>query len=160
MNKDVLVAAAMLFFCMTMWAASLSIVAPDFGMLPPTAWPRIILTALTGLSAIYFIRSFGHATNADVKERQSIGQQVASYRNPLLCFALYFLFLWTLPVLGVPLGGSLLVFMLLNVLGGIKARTLVLHALIAVCSVGILFSVFTFALNVRLPAGTVLPSIF
>ena len=66
------------------------------------------------------------------------------------------------PILAQPtdgIGGSLLVFLLMTVLGGAAPRQLVLHAVIAVLSVGAMWSVFTFGLRVLLPRGEIMPGI-
>ena len=81
------------------------------------------------------------------------------FANPIACFALYFIFLLTLPFFGTLIGGSLLVFALLSLLGGIGPRDLILHAVIAIISVGAMWSIFTFGLRVLLPRGEILPGI-
>ena len=68
---------------------------------------------------------------------------------------MFFLFLWSLPVLGMLIGGVSFVFLLLCLLGGWDARSLVIHAAIALCSVGAMWSLFTFGLEVMLPEGMI-----
>ena len=63
-----------------------------------------------------------------------------------------------LPILGMLLAGITFVFLLQGLLGGWHPRQLLLHAVVAILSVGGMWSVFTFGLNVMLPSGIILPS--
>ncbi|MEL6374695.1 MAG: hypothetical protein AAFR04_12090 [Pseudomonadota bacterium] len=90
---------------------------------------------------------------------QGVVGWLAYFLNPILCFALYFGFLATLPYFGTLIGGTLLVFALLTVLGGISLRAVALHAAIAVLSVGAMWALFTFGLRVLLPRGELIPGI-
>jgi predicted membrane-bound spermidine synthase len=56
-----------------------------------------------------------------------------------------------IPYLGMLVGGMLFVFLLLSALGG--WRPILLHAAIALISVGGMWTLFTFALRVILPRG-------
>jgi len=55
------------------------------------------------------------------------------------------------------IGGTLLVFALLTALGHRTPKYLLIHAAIAIVSVGAVWSLFTFALQVYLPEGELLP---
>ena len=81
---------------------------------------------------------------------------MAHWRNVIWCFVLFFAYLATLPVLGMLIGGVLFVFLLLNVLGGWQWRKLALHAVVALLSIGSMWSLFTFGLGVILPPGVIL----
>ncbi|MDA7966027.1 tripartite tricarboxylate transporter TctB family protein [Ruegeria sp.] len=156
-NKDIWTSLALLAFCFVMIAASFDVVSPDFGMLSPTAWPRAVLALLTLLSLIYFVNSVRSGQRGSAFSLKAF---LIKYRNPICCFIAYFVFLITLPLLGILIGGILLVFVMLTILGENDIRHLVLHAVIATVSISILWCIFTFALNVRLPRGSILPAMF
>ncbi len=78
---------------------------------------------------------------------------ISEFKNPIWCFALYLAFLITLPVFGMLIGGILFVFCMLSVLSGAGRSKYLLHSVIAVLSVGLMWSLFTYALNVMLPEG-------
>ena len=84
-----------------------------------------------------------------------MGGWLRHYRNPLWCYGIYFLFLATLPVLGSLIGGILLIFLLLSVIGGFGRRQLLLHGAVAVIAMGAMWSLFTFGLRVILPQGEI-----
>ncbi len=122
---------------------------------------------LTAFSLIYFFQSImtnqtaiaEAQASADPDRAKGLMGWVRYYGNPIACFALYFLFLYTLPFFGTLIGGTLLVFCLLSLLGGIGPRQIVLHAVIAFISVGAMWSLFTFGLRVLLPRGEIMPGI-
>jgi predicted membrane-bound spermidine synthase len=69
---------------------------------------------------------------------------------------LFLAFLLTIDFLGMLLGGIVFVFLALSVLGERTPKQLTIHALVAVISVGAMWAIFTFALRVILPEGTIL----
>jgi len=77
----------------------------------------------------------------------------AGWRNVIICFTLFLAYLLSLPRVGMLVGGTAFVFLLLSALGGWSPRLLVLHAAIALVTVGGMWSIFTFALGVLLPRG-------
>ena len=85
--------------------------------------------------------------------------RIGYWRNVLWCFALFLVYLLTLPTLGMLLGGTAFVFLLLNALGGWSGRLLLLHAVIAVVAVGGMWTLFTYGLGVILPQGEILDSV-
>ena len=151
-NHDTLIALLLLIMCGTFFFASFDIRVPDYGTLPPTAWPRAILTFLTILSVIYLVQSIKNPPEA-IQPVGGLKGLISEYKNPLWCFALYLVFLLTLPVFGMLIGGILFVFSMLTVLGGRGRSNLLQHILIAVLSVGLMWGLFTYALNVMLPEG-------
>lgn len=158
LNRDTWIATFLLLGCGVLIRSSLDIRDPGYGMLAPATWPQAVLALLTALSSIYLARSLrGTARSDDAVDRASGGPLgwLRHYRGPILCYLVYFLFLATLPVLGALLGGILLVFGLLTVLGGLAPRQMAIHAAIAVISVGAMWSLFTFALRVILPQGEI-----
>lgn len=167
LSRDTIVSIVLLLFCGLLIQAGFQIRDPQFGELPPAAWPQAVSYVLTGFCLIYFLQSI-IANKADIDASRAdetavshagIGDWLLYYANPIACFALYFVFLITLPFFGTLIGGTLLVFALLSLLGGIAPRDILLHALIALISVGAMWSLFTFGLRVLLPRGEIMPGI-
>ncbi len=167
LNRDTIISIALMVFCGFLIWAGQHIRDPQFGELPPAAWPQGVSYVLTAFVLIYFLQSIMVKTpQADGGEdiggesrAEGMKGWLQHYRNPIACFTLYFLFLNALPYLGTLIGGTLLVFLLLSVLGGISSKKIVLHAFVAVISVGAMWSLFTFGLRVLLPRGEILPGI-
>ncbi len=166
-SRDTIVSVILLMFCgFLIWAGFL-IRDPQFGELSPAAWPKGVTYVLTAFCFIFFVQSVlaDRAGRTDetapinpVRDPGLIGW-VRYFFNPIVCFALYFGFLYTLPYFGTLIGGTLLVFLLLSFLGGIAPKQIASHALIAVISVGSMWALFTFGLRVLLPRGEIFPGI-
>ncbi len=163
LNRDAWVALALLLFTGFMFWASFDIREPDYGVLAPSVWPRVILAALGILSLIYLAQSLraGPASTDEKDEDLLKGLRgyLAYWRNPIICFVLFAAYLALLPVLGMLIDGILFVFVLLCALGGWSPRQLALHAAVAVIAVGGMWSLFTFGLNVLLPTGVLIPGL-
>ncbi len=161
-NRDVVIAAVLLLFSGVFFWASFEIRAPDYGVLLPSTWPRVILAVLTFLSTIYLVQSLraGAAETDEEADYQpkSIGDWYAHWRNVIWCFTLFLGYLLALPVLGMLLSGILFVFILLGFMGGWAPRDLLMHAVVAVLAIGSVWSLFTFALGVLLPPGMIIPA--
>jgi len=155
MNKDVAVAIFLLVICGIFYAASFEIRIPTYGVLLPSTWPRIILVALGFLSLMYLFQSLtnpedtpdGDGTTPD----PGLWGWIIYWKNPIWCFVLFFAYLFTLPVLGMLIGGVSFVFLLLCVIGGWSLTNLVYHAVISVVCIGAMWSLFTYGLGVLLP---------
>ncbi len=167
LDRDTIVSILLLLFCgFLIWSGTL-IRDPQFGELSPAAWPQGVSYVLTAFCLIYFFQNVMRARSSkasgpvDPESENPVGLKawLIHFANPIACFALYFLFLITLPFFGTLIGGSLLVFALLSLLGGIAPRQLFVHALIAVISVGAMWTIFTFGLRVLLPRGEIMPGI-
>jgi hypothetical protein len=78
---------------------------------------------------------------------------VVKYRNPIMCFVLFFVFLLTVEFLGMLIGGVLLTFALLTAIGNRTPKALAIHVVISLVAVGTVWSLFTFVLRVYLPEG-------
>ena len=174
LTPDVFAAIFLLLLCVVLGIASLQIREPDFGQLSPATWPRIIIGALTLLSTVFLIQSLRRSSTSAVDQTttdNSINPQdkVAAenspsplrfkafygyWKNVIWCFTLFGLYLWTLPWLGMLVGACLFVFLLLTALGGGQPRQLLLHAAIALVTVGGMWSLFTYGLGVLLPSGS------
>ena len=157
LSRDTLVSILLLLFCGFLIWAGTQIRDPQFGELSPAAWPKAVTYVLTVFCFLYFLQSIranGTATLATETGRQpGMIAWLRYYLNPIVCFVFYFLFLLTLPLIGTLIGGILLVFALLSVLGGMRPKQMLIHALIAAISVGAMWSLFTFGLGVLLPRG-------
>jgi len=164
-NRDTLVAIFLLVVCGVFLTASFDIREPDYGQLSPATWPRTIIGVLTLLSLIYLVQSIrkgpqkdrGEAVQQDGVAELDTPEEAAAagWRNVIICFTLFLAYLLSLPWVGMLVGGTAFVFLLLSALGGWSPRLLVLHAAIALVTVGGMWSIFTFALGVLLPRGEI-----
>lgn len=160
-NRDVGVAVVLLALWGVFWLAAGDIEQTDYSAITSDVWPRLILGALFVLTAVYLVQALRGAVARDAGPAVSAsdagrGSRLSRYRNPLLCFALFLLFVLTLPWLGMLLGGTLFVFLLLGALGGWTPALIARHAAVAVVAIGFMWLVFTFVLRVFLPAGEVI----
>lgn len=159
LNRDVVIAALLLVVCGVFFWASFDIREPDYGTLPPSAWPRVILGVLTLLSLVYLFQSLRQGPDEAAGDAEDTAKGLrswfAKWRNVFFCFLLFFAYLASLPVLGMLIGGVLFVFLLLNMLGGWQPRNLAFHAAVAVIAIGSMWSLFTFGLGVILPPGVI-----
>ena len=151
-NRDVVVAIVLLLGCAAFIAASFDIDPTLFGQMSSSLWPRAILVPLTLLSLIYLVKSIMEIPTVR-ESRGGVTGWFRHYRNPIICFGLFFAFLAVMPLLGMLLGGLLFVFLMLSVLGGIAPRQMAIHALVSLAAVGVMWSIFTFGLGVILPEG-------
>ncbi|WP_136659257.1 tripartite tricarboxylate transporter TctB family protein [Nitratireductor sp. XY-223] len=154
LNRDFFVALFFLILSGVMFVATFQLPPPMFGQMSPALWPRIILVPLALLAFVLLISS--QRGEAEEQPRRSLGEWFGYYRNPIVCFALFFLFLVTMPVLGMLIGGLAYVFLTLSVLGGWKPRQLLLHAVITAVFVVGMWAIFTLLLGVFLPEGALL----
>ncbi|NNF79736.1 MAG: tripartite tricarboxylate transporter TctB family protein [Rhizobiales bacterium] len=154
-NKDTIVAIALLVACGGLYMATLEIREPDYGQLSPATWPRLIIGIVTLLSAIYFVQSIRQGPTPDEEKAEWSGFAAffAQWRNVLCVFALFLGYLLILPWIGMLLGGAAFVFLLLTVLGPFSARDVLIHCIIALLTVGGIWLLFTYGLGVILPRG-------
>ena len=61
LNRDAIIAIFLLAFCGVFFWASFDIRQPDYGVLLPSTWPRVILAVLAFLSVLY-LRSEEHTS--------------------------------------------------------------------------------------------------
>ncbi|GBF25785.1 hypothetical protein MnTg02_00819 [bacterium MnTg02] len=158
-NRDVVVAVVLLLICGIFFWASFDIRQPDYGSLKPSTWPRAILAVLALLSLIYLAQSLkGGEDQAEIDDDKprDVRGWFSYWRNIFWCFALFFAYLASIPMLGMLISGVLFVFLLLSVLGGWTWRNVILHAGVALLTVGGMWSLFTFGLGVLLPPGEIL----
>lgn len=146
-----------MFSSILAWA-TFQIRTPDYGTLPPSAWPQLIVAALALFSLVYLAQSLSAGPDPEPELVSQDGMIVGflrKYRNPIICYIIYFAFLLSLPIFGALIGGILLVFLLLNFLGGWAPPLLLRHAVISVVSMGFMWMLFTFGLRVILPQGMI-----
>ena len=152
-SRDTVVAVFLLLFCGVFYAASFEIKQTSYGTIGAEVWPRLILAVLLVLSAVYLFQSVRKGPGEPVTHEAGF---LSRYRNAILCYGLFLVFLLTLDFMGMLLGGAAFVFLALSVLGNRTPRQLAIHAGVAVLSVGAMWSIFTFALRVILPEGEIL----
>lgn len=155
LNKDAVIAVLLFVIAALFFWETYSIPTFEYASIGSEVWPRVILVPIFVLCAVYFFQSLKKEKSTE-KKIAGVGDFFRTYRNPILSFLVFFVFLWTLDYLGMLIGGSLLVFALLTVLGHRTPKALLLHLVIAVVSVGAVWSLFTFALQVYLPEGELL----
>jgi putative tricarboxylic transport membrane protein len=125
-----------------------------YSTLASSVWPRFVLVMFFLLCAIYLIRSLRRGATGETK--RSFLDWIVYYRNPLFCYGLFFLFLVTMPYLGMLIGGTLFVWAVQAAVGERSARAQLRHAAIAIVSVGFMWFIFTYAIGVILPDGSLL----
>lgn len=150
-NRDATIAILLLLLCGVLFWQTFYIREVPFSQVGSEVWPRVVLIMLTLLSAVYLFKSMTEPRPAS--EPFSFKAWLKTYRNPIICFVMFFLFLLALPYLGMLLAGILFVFTTQTLIGGASPKRLVTHALVAVFAVGGMWSIFTYALRVILPAG-------
>ena len=157
LNHDAVIAIFLILASGVLFWSTFSIRSPDYGVLAPSAWPRGIIIVLAILSVIYLIQSLRRETvEGDVaKHPPGLKGWVVYWQNPIICFSLFFAYLITLPILGSLIGGVLFVFLLMSIIGGISPRDVIIHAVLALATVGGMWSIFTFGLDVILPTGVI-----
>ena len=155
LNRDTIIAVCLLAGCGILFWTTLDIRNPDYGTLPPSTWPRVILAALSILCFIYLIQSIrqGHDGPAPDDAPKTWRAWLGYWQNVIWSFGLFLVYLVTMPTLGMLIGGTLFVFLLLCALGGWRPKSLALHAAIACIAVGGMWSIFTYSLGVILPPG-------
>ncbi|MEM0990697.1 MAG: tripartite tricarboxylate transporter TctB family protein [Pseudomonadota bacterium] len=152
LNRDIIVAVVLLLICGGLSVASLDIREPNYGQLSPATWPRIILAVFGLLSFIYLIQSLRQGPDQpDPEAPQGVSAFLSYWRNVIWCFVLFGAYLIAIPYVGILVGGMGFVFLLLTALGGFGRAPL--HLVIAGVTVGGMWSIFTYALNVILPSG-------
>lgn len=169
-SRDVVVAVFLLAVCGVLWYASFDIRVPDYGQLSPATWPRVILGAITFLSFIFLVQSIRVAGKVPITPQTETPASNTSptnaaqtgfyhyWKNVIWCFVLFGLYLYSLEYLGMLVGALSFVFLLLCALGGWHPRKLLLHAAIAALTVGGMWSLFTYGLDVLLPSGSLFES--
>lgn len=155
LNRDTLIALLLLVFCGVMISASLEIKDTNYGTMQSSVWPQIVLGVLT----VFCLAMLGQSVlkPSVAKAESSAGSGgIGRYRNAITVYILFFLFLVTMPYLGMLLGGVCFVFLSLTLLGEPELKRVPVHLAIAVGTVGLMWAIFTFGLGVLLPDGELL----
>ncbi len=155
-NPDVVIALLLMVVCAVFFYETFAYQKVHLAIIGSKLWPRVVVAALFVLSVLYLLQSL-RATRTPMPQGWRLKDWLRTNRNVVGSFACYFVFLLTLRYVGLLLGGSLFVYLTLTFLGRRDLRSQLVHALIAVVSVGFMWAVFTFALGVVLPEGEVLP---
>jgi len=153
LNRDTVTAVLLLLFCGLLFQQTFFVRKVPFSIMGSEVWPRVILTALFVLLLIYLFKSL-ITPPKDTIEKRPLKVWLDMYRNPLWCFGMFFLFLISLPYLGMLISGILFVFITQTIIGSRDKRSLLLHALVAAGAVGGMWAVFRFGLGVVMPAGS------
>ncbi len=141
-----LLAGGVLFWDTFQWRRT------PYSTMASSVWPRFVLVVFFALCAIYLVRSLRRGAGDEV--RQSFREWITYYRNPLWCYGLFLAFLVTLPYLGMLVGGILFVWLMQAAVGERSLRASLRHATIAVVAVGFMWLIFTYAIGVILPVGS------
>jgi len=155
-SADVVIALFLLVVCAVFYVETFAYQRVYLSIIGAKLWPRVVVAALFVLSAMFLVQAL-RAGAPPRKAPWSLKEWLARNRNVIVCFALYALFLLSLPWLGMLLGGTFFVFATLAAIGHNDAKSYLIHAVIAVVAIGLMWSVFTFALGVVLPQGEILP---
>lgn len=155
LNRDTAIAIVSLLICGALLVSTFQMPAPMFNQMPATLWPRMIIAPLALLSLILLARA-QLAERDENAARTSLSEWFSYYRNPIICFVLFFLFLVSMPILGMLIGGLLYVFLTLSVLGGWSPQLMLRHGLITIFFVVGMWAIFTQLLGVFLPEGILL----
>ena len=158
LNQDAIIAIILLMASGVLFWATLSIRSPDYGALAPSTWPQVIIVVMAILSAIYLVQSLKQGVDENISEpdrEPGLVNWFIYWKNPIFCFALFFVYLFTLPYLGSLIGGVLFVFILMGILGGFAPKSMAVHALLALATVGGMWAIFTYGLEVILPPGVI-----
>lgn len=153
-NKDTIVAIFLLLFCGIMINSSFEIEDPGYQGMKASFWPTVILCLLSVMCLVMLIKSVVYKTdnNLDAID-ENTSNIFLKFKNALICFFMFVLFLTFLDYLGMLIGGILFVFGLLTLLGGSSPKKLFNHFIISIITIGIMWSIFTFGLKVILPEG-------
>ena len=153
LNADIIIAALLLVFSGVLLAATFAFQSPPLFHFSIRTWPRAVAGTLAVLSFVYLVQSLARG-GRERREPFVWRAFLAANRNVITCFALFILFLATLPIFGMLIGGILFVYATFALLGGWNdLRTQAINAAVAVFFVGGMLAVFTFALRVILPGG-------
>ena len=153
LNKDSAAAILILFITGAFFWESFNIPQLDYASMGSEVWPRVILVPLFILGLLYLVQSLRQAPAEDDGSPSGLLAGIVHYRNPIMCFVLFFIFLLSVEFLGMLIAGILLTFALLTAIGDRTPRALMIHVVISVAAVGLVWSLFTFVLRVYLPEG-------
>ena len=155
-KSDIIIAIFLLCFSGVMINDASNIRDLGFEGMKADAWPRVVLWLLVVMSSVMLGKSYLKFKTVSDKYNENFSINLAKFKNALICFGMFMLFLSTLDYLGMLIGGILFVFGLLTLLGGFSHKLIVKHLLVSILSIGFMWMVFTFGLRVILPEGEIL----
>ncbi|MBM3950287.1 MAG: tripartite tricarboxylate transporter TctB family protein [Rhodospirillales bacterium] len=152
-TADVVIAVLFLILAGVLFAATYTFQSPPLFNFSIRTWPRAVVGTFAILALVYLVQSLARAGQGS---RRSFDRGVwfKTYRNVIVCFVLFALFLATLPIFGMLIGGLLFVYVSFLMLGGWHGwKTQAINLAVTLIFVGGMWVVFTFALRVILPGG-------
>jgi len=155
-NTDTLIAIVLILVGITFFIDTFYIRETPLAIVKSRTWPRIVLCLLFIFAGVYLFQSLKKISGTQPRRQGGFKQRVLANRNVFWCFGLFALFLLSLPWLGMLIGGGLFVFATLTAMGRNEPRSHLINGLVAVLSMGLMWGLFTFGLNVMLPQGEIL----
>lgn len=152
-NRDTLVAIALLLFCGGAFAHTFAIPAIAYSSMGAAVWPRFVILIIALLSLIYLAESLADPDSPRLGSQGGLAGFAKRYANAFRCYLLFGLFVLTLPHLGILISGVLYVYLTLAAIGLRTPKAHLIHLLIAAVTVVGLWAIFTFGLGVILPEG-------
>ena len=156
MNRDTMVSIAILLLMAFFFAATFTIPDPSYDSMKPGVWPRVVIGFTVFWAIVYLVQALADTESPRVGTSGGVRAFFSKYRNPLVSFLIFGVFVAVLPYLGILIAGSLFVFSVLSFIGSRRPVMLAFHGAIAITTVVGLWAVFTFLLGVMLPEGNVL----
>lgn len=153
MNRDTLVATFLLVFCGGAFALSFAIPETTYSSISAAAWPRFVIVIVTLLSLIYLGESLRDQEAPRLGAGGGVSAFMHKYATAIACYVIFALFVLAVPYLGMLVAGVLFVFAMLSAVGERSLRHHLMHLAISVGTVAGLWVIFTYGLNVMLPAG-------
>lgn len=155
-NRDTLVSVAILLLMGFFFAATFAIPETSYDSMKPEVWPRVVIGFTVFWTIVRLVQSVRSAESPLVGSAGGFRGFLVKYRNPLVCFLLFGIFVAALPYAGILISGVLFVFATLAFIGEQRPKMLVVYAAIALVTVIGFWAIFTFLLGVVLPEGEIL----
>jgi hypothetical protein len=155
-NSDTTIAVLLLVACGFLFHDTFYFRETPLAIVPSNVWPRIVVGLLFVFSVVYLFQSLRKTPERADGKKSSLKDWIVANRNIFWCYGLFAAFLVTLPYLGMLIGGGVFVFASLTAMGRNEWRSHGINATIATVSMGAMWALFTFGLNVMLPQGEIL----
>ena len=152
-SRDVVVALVLIAVTLAFFWTTFDVRRAPFAAVGAEVWPRVILVPMFILSVALLVKALREGDPPEKQNFHSFRAWLAYYRNPIICFGLFFVFLLTLRSLGILIAGALFTFAMQSFLGHRSPQYFLMYAVVAIVTVGGMWAVFTFGLGVQLPRG-------
>ncbi len=152
-SRDVVVALVLIATTLAFFWTTFDVRRAPFAAVGAEVWPRVILVPMFILSVALLVKALREGDPADKQTFDSFRAWFEYYKNPIVCFALFFAFLLTLRPLGILISGALFTFAMQSFLGHRNPQYFLMYAVVAIVTVGGMWAVFTYGLGVQLPRG-------